>query len=270
MYNGFNYLRSMNKLALLHDYLYYYFSAKTRYGIHSPFVFDFVCNVVIKKTKFHDISDIEVIRKELKKNKTKIFINDLGAGSIKNSGSNRTISDIAKHSLKSRKYASLLYRMIKYFQPAKVLEIGTSLGISTSYMAKANPLSEIITVEGCANIAEIAEKNAKKTGLKNIVFIISGFDDILDDLTRKHKPDFVFFDGNHTEEATIKYFETCLPYVQNESVFVFDDINWSDGMKQAWKKIKSHEQVTVTIDMFFMGLVFFRKELSKENFVVRF
>ncbi|MFH0865556.1 MAG: class I SAM-dependent methyltransferase [Bacteroidota bacterium] len=260
----------MNKVALLHDYLHYYFSAKTRYGIHSPFTFDFVCNVVNKKTKFQEVSDIEAIRKELKKNNTGIFVSDLGAGSKKNSGRSRTIRDIAKHSLKSRKYASLLYRMVKYFKSAKVLELGTSLGISTSYMAKANPMTEIITVEGCMNIAEIAEKNAQKAGLKNIVFIIGGFDDMLDNLARKHKPDFVFFDGNHTEEATIKYFETCLPYVQNESVFVFDDINWSDGMKQAWKKIKSHERVTVTIDMFFMGLVFFRNELSKENFVVRF
>lgn len=260
----------MNKMALLHDYLHYYFSAKTRYGIHSPFVFDFVCNVLNKKTKFKEICDIETIRKELKKNNTQIFVRDFGAGSRNNSGNSRTISDIAKHSLKSRKYASLLYRMVKYFQPVKILELGTSLGISTCYMAKANSMTEIITVEGCANIVEIAEKNAQKAGLKNIVFIKGSFDDVLDELAGKHNPGFVFFDGNHIEEATIKYFETCLPYVMNESVFVFDDINWSDGMKQAWEKIKNHDQVTVTIDMFFMGLVFFRKELSRENFVIRF
>lgn len=260
----------MNKMALLHDYLNYYFSAKTRYGIHSPFIFDFACNVLNKKTKFQEISDIETIRKELKKNDTQISVNDFGTGSGNNSGSSRTINDIAKHSLKSRKYASLLYRMVKYFQPVKVLELGTSLGISAYYMAKANPVTEIITVEGCANIAEIAEKNAQKAGFKNIVFIKGSFDDLLDELVRKHRPGFVFFDGNHTEEATIKYFETCLPYVMNESIFVFDDINWSNGMKKAWEKIKSYNQVTVTIDMFFMGLVLFRKELSKENFVIRF
>jgi predicted O-methyltransferase YrrM len=270
MYYGFIYLRVMNKMALLHDYLHYYFSAKTRYGIHSPFVFDFVCNVVNKKTKFREICDIEAIRSNLKKDKTEIIVSDLGAGSIKNSGSSRKISEIANHSLKSRKYASLLYRMIEYFKPAKVLELGTSLGISTSYMAKANPKSEIITVEGCSNIAEIAEKNSQKLGLSNIVHITGSFDDLLEELVRKHKPDLIFFDGNHTEEATIRYFETCLPFIMNESVFVFDDINWSDGMKKAWEKIKNHNQVTVTIDMYFIGLVFFRKELSKENFVIRF
>ncbi len=257
-------------MDLLHDYLHYYFSAKTRYGIHSPFVFDFVCNVVNKKTKFQEVSDIEAIRKELKKNNTEIFVSDFGTGSGNNSGSSRTISDIAKHSLKSRKYASLLYRMVKYFQPEKVLELGTSLGITTCFLAKANPLAEIITIEGCDKITEIAKENARKLGLKNIFFITGNFDVLLGDMMKKHKTQLIFFDGNHTQEATIRYFETCLPHAMNDSVFIFDDINWSVGMKQAWEKIKNHEQVIMTIDMFFMGLVFFRKELSRENFVIRF
>lgn len=152
----------MNKMALLRNYLHYFFSAKTRYGIHSPFVFDFVNNVVNKKTGYKEVSDIEAIRKELKKDNTQISVSDLGAGSAKSQGSIRSISDIARHSLKSRKYASLLYRMVKYFHPSKILELGTSLGISSSYMAKANPATEIITIEGCPNIAMIAEKTAQK------------------------------------------------------------------------------------------------------------
>lgn len=260
----------MNKTAVLRNYLQYYFSAKTRYGIHSPFVFDFICNVLNKKTNFREIGDIEAIRKELKKNKIQITTSDFGAGSNHCPENTRRVSDIAKKSLKSRKHASLFYRMIKYYNPGKIMELGTSLGITTCYLAKANPSAEIITIEGCDKIAGIAKENAAKLGLKNISFITGNFDALLDDVVRKQKPNFIFFDGNHTREATIRYFETCLSCVKNNSIFVFDDINWSDGMKKTWEIIKKHNMVTVTIDLYFMGLVFFRKELSRENFVIRF
>lgn len=260
----------MNKIAVLRNYLHYYYSAKTRYGIHSPFVFDFICNVLNRKTNFREIGDIEAIRKELKKNNNQITTTDLGAGSIHCSVNERMICDIAKKSLKSRKHATLFYRMIKYYNPEKILELGTSLGITTCYLAKANPSAEVITIEGCDKIADIARENAGKLGLKNISFITGNFDALLDDTVKKQKPNFIFFDGNHTQEATIRYFETCLSYVNNNSIFVFDDINWSDGMKKAWGKIKDHHRVVVTIDLYFMGFVFFRRELSKEDFVIRF
>lgn len=260
----------MNKIAVLRDHLQYYCSAKTRYGIHSPFVFDFICNVLNKKTDSREISDLEALRKKLKKNNNLIAITDMGAGSIHSSENKRKISDIAKSSLKGRKYASLFYRMIRYYGSEKVLELGTSLGVTTCYLAKANPSMEVITIEGCDKIVDIAKENAGKLGLKNISFITGNFDALLDDVVKKQKPDFIFFDGNHTQEATLRYFESCLPFVMNNSIFIFDDINWSDEMKEAWGKIRSHHSVAVTIDLYFVGLVFFRKELSRENFVIRF
>ncbi|HNW98607.1 MAG TPA: class I SAM-dependent methyltransferase [Bacteroidales bacterium] len=260
----------MNKASVIHQYLHYYFSSKTRYDIHSPFIYDFVCNVIKSKTNNKGITDIEHLRKELKKNNSEILVTDFGAGSVNNKNKTKTISDIAKHSLKSRKYALLLYRLVKHYKPSKVLELGTSLGISTCYMAKANPETKIITIEGCKNISEIAKDNANKLSLKNIEFITGNFDDILKTFVSQNKPEFIFFDGNHTEEATLKYFETALQFINNESVFIFDDINWSEGMKHAWDKIKNHTSVKVSIDLFFIGMVFFRKELSRESFVIRY
>jgi predicted O-methyltransferase YrrM len=260
----------MNKMAAFRDYLHYYYTAKTRYGVHSPFVFDFICKVLNKKTKHQDIQEIESLRKELKKDNRKISFIDYGAGSVKCTNIERNISEIAKHSLKSKKYASLLNRMVSYFNPSVVLELGSCLGITTCYLAKANSKAKVVSIEGCSEISEIAKSNSKKLGAGNIEFISGNFDTLLEKTVSEFHPEYIFFDGNHTEEATIRYFETCLPFVINESVFVFDDINWSEGMKNAWKKIKSYDKVTVTLDLYFMGIVFFRKELSKENFVIRF
>lgn len=270
MYLGNIYLRIMNKIALLHDYLHYYFSAKTKHGIHSPFVFDFVCKVLNMQTAKHEVNEIEALRRIMLKDKSEVLFTDYGAGSQFSSDKQRRICDIARSSLKSRKYAFLLHRMLKYFKPERVLELGTSLGITTAYMAKAIPSSQIITIEGCESIADIAKSNAEKLGLTNIIFETGNFDTILHEIVSRNNPEFIYFDGNHTEEATLRYFETCLPYTSNESIFVFDDINWSEGMKKAWNRIKCNKMVSVTIDLYFLGLVFFRKELSKENFVVRY
>ena len=116
----------------------------------------------------------------------------------------------------------------------------------------------------------LQKRTLARSGLKNIQQRIGNIDDLLPEIIQQQTFDCVFFDGNHTEEATNRYFELCLKSIKNESVFIFDDINWSDGMKNAWNNIKQHNSVRVTIDLFFMGIVFFRKELSKEDFVIRF
>jgi predicted O-methyltransferase YrrM len=260
----------MNKMAALREYLHYYFTSRTRYGVHSPFVYDFICQAINKKTKRLDVQNIESLRKELKKDKRKIPVTDYGAGSHKSNHQERCICEIAKHSAKNKKYATLLYRIVNYFKPSVVLELGTSVGITTCYLAQANSLAKVVTIEGCPEISQIAQSGAQRLNLNNIEFVTGNFDNTLDKMMEKHHPEFIFFDGNHSEEATIRYFEICLNYVSSGSVFIFDDINWSEGMKEAWKRIKSHPKVTVSIDLYFMGIVFFRKELSKEDFIIRF
>ena len=139
------------------------------------------------------------------------------------------------------------------------------------YLAAPSCVNRLVTIEGCPETAKLAEGNFKKINIKNIKQIIGNFDDVLPETLKQYSnPDFIFFDGNHTEEATLRYFRQCFPFISNESIFIFDDINWSQGMKNAWNKIKDHHSVKVTIDLFFIGIIFFRKELSKENFVIRF
>ena len=259
----------MIKYRFIKDYISYYFKAKTKYGIHSPFVFEFVTKVLNqKKIRNEQIERIEKIKRELLHSSNKINVLDFGAGPISNQSMQRKVKDIVKNSSKSRKYANLLYRIINYYRLNNVLELGTSAGISSMYMAAAG--SNVVTIEGCPETAKLAEDNFNKLGFKNIQQKTGNINKVLPEIIQQQSFDCVFFDGNHTEEATNRYFELCLPSIKNESVFIFDDISWSDGMKKAWGNIKQHNSVRVTIDLYFMGIVFFRKELSKEDFTIRF
>jgi predicted O-methyltransferase YrrM len=261
----------VKKIFLLFNYITYRLKSTNEHGVHSPFVYDLLTNVIYNRTDYYAYQKIETLRAHLYLSEQKINCIDLGAGAIRNSISQKQVKHIAKHSAKSAKHAQLLFRLVNHFQPAIVLELGTSLGISTAYMASPNSKTQLITIEGCPEIATLAQQNIKQFELKNVEYIVGNFDDVLPAiLTRTEKVDFVFFDGNHRKQATLNYFYQCLLKAHEGSIFVFDDIYWSEEMKEAWNEIKNNDQVTVTIDLFFMGIIFFRKEQVKQHFVIKF
>ena len=257
----------MKKLSLALKYLKYWFSSKNAHGIHSPFVFQLYNEVINTKGNYYSFDKIEQLRKKLLLSKKEIDVTDFGTGK----SGKRIVSEIAERSLKSEKYGQLLFRLAYHFKPNTVLELGTSLGITTSYLADANPNSKVITIEGSSEILKEAKRNFSELQLNNIETVIGNFDDVLPSVIgHQSSVDFVFFDGNHRKAPTLKYFSQCFESANNDSVFIFDDIHWSGEMEEAWQEIKSHPKVTVTIDLFFLGLVFFRKEQAKENFTLRF
>ena len=158
---------------------------------------------------------------------------------------------------------------MSYFKPKTTFEFGTSVGLATSAMHLGNPKSKIITLEGCPNTMNVAENQFNQFDFDGIKTIIGEFDSSLNMLHLKSTLDFVYFDGNHQKEATLKYFEFCLQHINNNSVFIFDDIHWSKNMDEAWEEIKKHPKVKVTIDTYQWGIVFFRKEQVKEHFTIR-
>ncbi|MDD3877026.1 MAG: class I SAM-dependent methyltransferase [Bacteroidales bacterium] len=251
------------------SYLKYFLSAKNAHGIHSPFVFDLYNNVIRNSKSIDSVSSIEALRKELLRNNSLINIKDLGAGHT--TKTTFKICNIAKSSLSNIKKTTFLYRLTSNFKPVHIIELGTSLGIATMYISAAAPEAQISTIEGCPEIHALAVQNFQKLNFKNINAINANFNDVLEKMLIKlERIDFVFIDGNHSYEATVRYFNQMLPFLNNNSVLVFDDIYWSKGMTAAWQKIIGHEQVRCSIDLFRMGIVFFRKELSKEHFVIKF
>ena len=242
------------------------------HGMHSPFVFELIDKVFIDDRNFYVFPLIEAAREDLLYNNNVIEVTDFGAGSRVNKNYSRTISSIAKSALKPPKFGQLLFRLVNHFGSSTILELGTSLGITTSYLAAANHNSLVITMEGAPEIAKQAERHFQHIGLNNIEQVVGNFDSTLANVLQKNKTfDFVFIDGNHQYEPTLRYFNMMKPNLHEYSVLVFDDIHWSKEMEQAWAVIKNDESVTLTIDLFFIGLVFFRKEQKKkQHFIVQF
>jgi predicted O-methyltransferase YrrM len=255
------------------SYLKHTFRAQSRYHIHSPFVYTFYHDVLKDRHVYTQYRVVNRLRKELETASRFIKRKDLGARCKDYPSDQRfvRVKDIVHHSSVNRKKGEFLFRLIRQYNPANILELGTSLGISTIYFGLAAPESRIITIEGCLDSAKLARENFEKAGLKNIEVITGNFEDKLDSaLEEMPAPDLVFFDGNHKKEPTLSYFEHCLPHAHPGTIFIFDDIHWSSGMEDAWNTIRIHPKVRVSIDLYHMGIVFFKDELSKEDYTVRF
>jgi predicted O-methyltransferase YrrM len=261
-------------VQLSFKYLRHYLTASSSkgHGVHSPFVFEFISKVLNDRTDYPAYRQVEQLRRQLLKNKTVLRIDDLGAGSAISKKDQRTIASIARNAVKPKKFGQLLYRMIKYYQPANLLELGTSLGITTSYMAMAAPNSRIITMEGAGEVAAVAKKNFESLQLQNIELIEGNFDTLLPAvISRLSSAGFSFIDGNHRLQPTIQYFEILLSKTNNFSIIIVDDIHWSNEMEQAWNYCKDHPAVTISIDLFFIGILFFRQEIKeRQHFSIRF
>lgn len=247
-------------------------SAKGPHGTHSPFIFSFINDVLKDDRTFYAFEEIEELRANLLNNHTEIEIKDFGAGSLHNKSNKRKISELAKNAGRTKKYGELLFRIANYFQLNNVLELGTSLGLGTSYLAKARENSQIISIEGCPAIQEQALLNFKSIGIENVNSYLGNFDDILDKVLKSHPSfDLIFVDGNHRKDPTLKYFHILKEYIHSNSLIVFDDIHWSQEMSAAWEEIKKDPQVKVSIDLFQFGLVFFMKEIKeKQHFTLRY
>ena len=261
----------LSTIRFVSDYLLYRLRAFKLHGVHSPFVFNLYHQVILHTGTYYAYTRVEQLRHELLQDNRLLQVTDLGAGSKSVNYKERKVSDIARTSAKPAKYGKLLFRLVNYFQPSTVFDMGTSLGITSSYMAEAANTSRFYTFEGCPNVARTAKENFKRLGLQHIQMVEGNLNDTLaTQLQQVDKLDFAFFDGNHRYEPTMRYFNACLEKSHEQSVFVIDDLYWSAEMKKAWKDIKNHPQVFQTVDLFFIGLVFFRKSQPKEHFTLAF
>ena len=262
-----------NHFQLAKKFIHYYVTASNGkgHGVHSPFVFDFIKNVLNDKKEYQCYQPIESLRKQLFGDRRVIEVEDLGAGSLAVPGKEKQISGIARSFVKPKKFAQLLFRIVQYYKTGTIVELGTSLGVTTAYLA-ANGSSKVFTIEGSENTALIAHENFQQLNLQNIQLVQGNFDDTLPRvLALAGKVDLAFIDGNHRAEPTLRYFNQLLSYSSEYTILIFDDIHWSAEMEAAWKEIQQHPSVTLTIDLFFIGLVFFRKDFKvNQHFTIRF
>lgn len=250
------------------SYIKFIVKSTNQHGVHSPFVYDLITKCFYDKKKYTQYNTIKHYKKYLLENKTFINVLDLGSGSRVFKSKKRLVSKMASNAGSTTKETRLLFRLTNYFQFKNSLELGTSLGIATHAIHIGNTANTLLTIEGCPNISKFTQNTFKTFSLKNVTLKTGDFLEVLNQ-GNKTTYDFIYFDGNHQKEATLNYFETLIPTTNNDSMFIFDDIYWSKGMTEAWELIKKHPKVTVSIDLFFWGIVFFREEQVKEHFTIR-
>jgi predicted O-methyltransferase YrrM len=262
----------MSTLNNIFRYVKYRLNAKSAHGVHSPFVYKFITELLENKNEdYYQFKELDKLRDELLKNDSVIEITAFGAGSKVFKDNKRKISGIVKHGVSKKKFSELYFKLVNFTNSQFIVELGTSVGLNTLYLAKANTKAVVYSIEGCSELARFATGLFKQQDVK--VFLINetfenAFPSLLKELP---KLDLLYIDGNHNYISTINYFRMALEKKHNNSVFVFDDINWNEEMQRAWQEIKSHPEVTLSIDLYYSGIVFFRKEQKeKEHFVLRY
>lgn len=249
------------------SYIKFLKKATNQHGVHSPFVYTLVTKCFYDGKPRDAYVKLKAYRKALEQDKSIISVTDYGAGSRVFKTNERAVSAIAKHAGATTKRAQLLVRCMEYFKPKTVLELGTSVGLGTAALAIV-PSTHVVSLEGCPATATVAQEQLQDFGFSNVDVVVGRFrESISKQLPASY--DVIYFDGNHSKKATMEYVQLLLPTVQNDTVWIFDDIHWSAEMTEAWQEIKKMEQVRVTIDCFWLGFVFFRKEQEEEQFKIR-
>lgn len=261
----------MGILSSVQPAIKYYFKAQTLYNVHSPFIYDFTINIIDDDRYYYAFEKLDRVRFKLLQNQTMIPIVDFGAGSRTGQAPERPVSKMAKTLLTSKEMGAILFKIVNHYQCKKILELGTALGVGSLYLSMAAPRSSTVyTIEGNPFLAKFAQQQFKKAEAPNIISIEGTFEDQLPKVLKQMTQiDLVYFDGHHQKDATINYFQQCLPYITEDSIFIFDDINWSPGMMEAWAEIRKHPKVTYSVDLFRAGIVFFKpSKMGKEDFVL--
>jgi len=248
------------------SYLKYFRRAKTIYSVHSPFMFEIVNEIIENKKDYYAFIDIEQSKRALSLDQQEIRLHDLGAGSKANHSKTKSVSEILKTSVSNDQKCKTLFHLSRFLQPEIGLELGTSLGISALSIVKGNPSMSLHTIEGDPQIQKIAKFQFKN----NIVSHCGPFDDILPSvLDSIGEIDYVFIDGNHRYEPTIRYHNLIKPFLANTAVIIYDDIYWSEGMTKAWQELKTDNDFQLSLDVFDFGILFKRNDdVKKQDFTI--
>jgi predicted O-methyltransferase YrrM len=256
-------------IRLVREYINYWIKGKNRHGVHSPFVFDFNDKCLRTAVPENVRSLYSDYYNQLRNSDQKIIVDDFGAGS-KKLGNKRKVQSIAKISGSSAKYANLIYKIVHYYQPGHILELGTSLGLSTLMMRLGNRYAEIDTIEGCRQTLEVTQQQFPTELKEKINFHRSTFDAYL---TKTNKPktyDFIFVDGDHRGESVLKVLDLLNTFIHDETIILLDDIRWTEDMQSMWYALIASGNYHVSIDLFKMGIIVPRKHQATENFVIRY
>ena len=246
-------------------------------GIHSPYLFEWVRMVMYDSHAYYAWAQIEERREAMLRAPKLIDYVDFGSGANQGTSRKRMVSDIAKTDLEPRLYGELLFRLVNWLghqvreeegRDLNIIELGTSLGITTAYLAMADSRNHVLTFDGCPAVMDMARFNWTKLGIRNITGVVGDIDDTFA-LHLSDTVDIAFIDANHTKEAALRYFDAIAAHVSCKSVVILDDIYHNRDMHTAWQTVCERQDVTSTMDLWKMGLVFFDPDYLHKNYKLR-
>jgi len=251
------------------SFIKFLWASTNQYGIHSPFIYQFLIKCLYKPISKNTLNTIKENRQPLLTSKETIDVEDFGKGSFQFSSKTRRVGDMARKAGMSLHKSKLIHKIISYFNVKSTLELGTSVGLGSVAMATLQSQNQVETVEACRNTFQVAQRHLKTLQLKNIRLYNSTFLEFLEKLPPQKTFDLIYLDGHHDESATLSYFSKLKAHVHEDSIIILDDIYWSEGMQNAWAAICKDESVKVSLDLYFWGILFFRPGLSKQDFKIR-
>ena len=248
----------------LQSALRWYGRAQTRYDVHSPYLHEFIRQVYRDRRYYHAFAVIRNIRKAWSKSSDRVNLLELGAPSRTTRAASRTAASLVAANAIAEREGRLLFRLVLWLQPERIVEFGTNAGISTLYLHLADTRTPLFTVEGNPEVAALARASFERAGVSaRLRADVSTFRDWL-----RHPPftgrgrTLFFLDGDHRREPTVAYVRALLPTVTTDSVFVIADIHWSEDMEAAWEELKGLAEVRASVDTYHFGLLFFRTEMN--------
>lgn len=253
----------------LKTFIQYLLKSTNQHGVHSPFVYRFVTECLYPKTSKKKLKSLRDLRQPLLKSQQELEMLDVGKGSQRFNSNTRKVSAVARNAGMGWHQSKLLHRIISYFNIKQTLELGTSVGLGSLAMASNLPNNQIDTVEACPNTSKFAKRYFEHNNLSHIQVYTCDFQSFLSQLPKDKTYDLIYLDGHHQKEATLQYFEQLKSHIHDNSLIILDDIYWSRGMQDAWQIICHDDKVKVSIDLYFWGIIFFKPELSKQDFKIR-
>ena len=200
-------------------------------------------------------AEIDALRARLAGSDETVEVVDYGAGTRGGDRPpTRRVADVYCRAATGPAWGRFLFGLARAYRPARVLELGTNLGVGSAHLAAALALNDaepggrggagrLVTLEGAPALAARAERALHDLGHAERVRVVVGpFAETLGGVAEGppgSRFDLVFIDGHHEAAAALAYVETLAPHLAPGALVVLDDVEPGRPVRRAWRALRA-------------------------------